>query len=756
MKKIFVCLLILLFVKEFEAQQRNPKVEGYVNSESKPLAGANIIIKGTTIGAITNKDGYYYLANLPRGNFILKASFVGYKSKETEVRLRGRHLIKVNFDLEEDLIQTESIIVSASRQEENRKDASVVVNVLNPRTYESTNSLNLADGLSFQSGLRLETNCQNCGFQQVRINGLEGPYSQILIDSKPIFSALNSVYGIEQIPANMIDRVEIVRGGGSALYGSNAIGGTINIITKTPSENSFQIASNFSFLDYRIPDQTITLNTTLVNEDYNTGISVFGAYRKRMQFDENGDGFSEIGKIDNHTLGFKSFYKPSLQSKINLEFHTLREFRRGGNKFDLQPHESDITEQIQHQINSGGIDYSYLKSSSAFNIYFSLQNIERKSYYGAQQNPNAYGSTTDLTIASGIQYTGNLKHLIFAPAVFTAGFEYQSNRLKDETPGYNREINQNVEIGGIYVQSEWSFNNIKYLVGARFDKNNLIDDIIISPRTTLLYRFAEEIQTRITYAKGYRAPQAFDEDLHITAVGGEVILIQLAEGLKTENSNTFSASLDLYPSFGKMQTNILLETFYTKLNDVFVLNEVGIDPHGNKIVERQNGSGAEVYGLNFETKFVPNNHISLQLGFTAQRSLYIQPQQWSDDSTLLPIRQMPRTPDKYGYFTLSYRSLTNFDFSVSGIYTGSMYVPHYAGFIQNDLFEKSEDFFECNIKMGYTFVLSNKVNIQLNGGIQNIINNYQKDFDKGIFRDAGYIYGPSRPRTLFVGLKVSG
>ncbi len=745
---VFICSINLL------SQPRNPQIEGYVFSENKPLEGANIILKGTTMGAVTNKDGYYQFTNVPRGNFILKASYIGYKSQEVVVNLRGHHISKINFDLEEDLIQTENVVVSASRQEENRKEASIVVNVLGSKTFELTNSLNLADGLSFIPGLRLETNCQNCGFQQVRINGLEGPYSQILIDGRPIFSALFSVYGIEQIPANMIDRVEVVRGGGSALYGSNAIGGTINILTKVPLKNSFQIASNLSFIDSRIPDQTTTLNASLISDDYNTGIFVFGTFRKRMQYDANGDGFSELGKIDNHMLGFKSFYKPSTQSKINIEYHTMLEFRRGGNKFDLQPHESDITEQIQHLINSANVDYSYITNSSTFNTYFSLQNIERKSYYGAQQDPNAYGSTTDFTFASGIQYSHNFERLIFSPAILTTGVEYQSNNLNDKMPGYNREIDQRIQIAGLYLQSEWNWNKLKYLVGARLDKHNLIDNIIISPRTTLLYRFTEEIQTRVIYAKGYRAPQSFDEDLHITAVGGEVILIRLADGLRTENSNTFSASLDLYPSFGKMQSNILLEAFYTKLKDVFVLNEVGIDSQGNKIVERQNGSGAEVYGFNFEVKFVPIEQISLQFGFTVQRSLYIQPQQWSDDATLLPTRQMSRTPDRYGYFTLYVKPATKLAISFSGVYTGSMYIHHYAGYIPYDVLEKSEDFFELNTKMTYTFLLPDKLGIQFFTGIQNIFNSYQKDFDKGIFRDAGYIYGPSRSRTLFFGIKT--
>jgi outer membrane receptor for ferrienterochelin and colicins len=755
MKKMFFLLFCIICNIGLFPQHRYPKIEGYVFSEDKPLEGANVFLKGTTTGTITNKEGYYQLTKLPRGNFIIRASYMGYRSQEAPVKLRGHHLVKINFDLQEDLIETENIVVTANRQEINRKDAPTIVNILDSKTFESTNSLNLADGLSYQPGLRLETNCQNCGFQQVRINGLEGPYSQILIDSKPIFSALNSVYGIEQIPVNMIERVEIVRGGGSALYGSNVIGGVINVLTKVPASNFFQVGTNLFWIDSKIPGQVTSLNASLINDDCTSGIVLFGSFQSRSKYDANNDGFSEIGKIDDHALGFKSFYKTSAANKIKLEYHTLREFRRGGNKFDLQPHETDITEQVQHLINSGSIDYSYISSRTNFNTYLSLQQIDRKSYYGAKQDPNAYGSTTDFTFASGIQYGYNFEHLIFSPAVLMSGIEYQLNNLDDKMPGYDRKINQKVQIAGFYLQGEWNFDKLKYSIGARLDKHNLIKKAILSPRTTLLYRFVDEIQARFSYSKGYRAPQAFDEDLHVTAVGGEVILIKLAEDLSPENSYTFSTSLDLYPKLGKMQTNLLFEAFYTKLRDVFVLNEVGTDLHGNKIIERQNGSGAEVYGLNFEARFVPTKQIDLQLGLTLQKSLYTQPQRWSDDSAVPPTRQMHRTPDRYAYFTLIIEPTLNFNISISGIYTGSMYVPHYTGYILNDVLEKSDDFFEWNVKLAHSFVLSNTITIQLNGGIQNILNSYQKDFDKGIFRDAGYIYGPSRPRTLFLGIKIS-
>ena len=142
--------------------------------------------------------------------------------------------LELNFEITENGITMDDVVVSASRSETTRRKAPALVNVLDRKIFDNTNSACLAQGLGFQPGVRVEDDCQNCGFMQVRINGLDGHYSQILVDSHPVFSALSGVYGLEQIPASMIDRVEVMRGGGSALFGSSAIGGTINIITKDP------------------------------------------------------------------------------------------------------------------------------------------------------------------------------------------------------------------------------------------------------------------------------------------------------------------------------------------------------------------------------------------------------------------------------------------------------------------------------------------------------------------------------------------
>lgn len=610
--------------------------------------------------------------------------------------------------------------------------------------------------MNFQSGLRVENNCQNCGFPQVRINGLEGPYSQILINSRPIISALSGVYGLEQIPVNMIERVEVVRGGGSALFGANAVGGTINIITKDPINNSFQVASTMSNMNGKSWEQYMGGNVSLVAKDNSYGIALYETYRNRNPYDADGDGFSELGKLNMNTFGMRAYYRPNYFSRINVEYHTTNEFRRGGNKFNLQPHEADITEQTKHIINSGGVSYDrYWGEKHKMSVYGSIQHTDRNSYYGAQKDMNAYGKTNDLTWVVGGMYVGNMDRCFFAPATFTGGVEYQSNSLHDVMTGYHRDMQQDVRIAGGFVQNEWRLNRWTMLVGARLDKHNLIDHPIFSPRVNFLYKPNDNLQARLTYSTGFRAPQAYDEDLHVTAVGGEGVQIRLADGLREERSNSFSGSVDWSFPMGHWQSNILLEGFYTDLHHVFVLEDIGEDQNGDKIKERRNGSGAKVYGVNLDAKVAHGREAQLQLGFTVQRSRYNRAEVWtSEGEEEQTTKRMPRTPDYYGYFTFTSAPLKNFDFSLSGTYTGKMIVPHMAGYIEKSRMEHTPQFMDLNLKLNYTFVLKDHIKMQVNGGVQNIFNSFQKDLDKGEFRDAGYFYGPTQPRTYFVGIKI--
>ena len=758
--KFIVALIVLsLNISASFAQigKSDSHITGHVidklNGEHIPRT--SIAIKGTSMGTLTDASGHYHITNIPVGAYTIVASVAGYDSQEIEIIIEKGKTIEVNFELAERSFYLDQIVVSASKVETGRREAATIVSVITPQTFEVTNSVCLAEGLNFQPGLRIENNCQNCGFPQLRINGLEGPYTQILVDSRAINSALAGVYGLEHIPVNMIERVEVVRGGGSALFGSSAVGGTVNIITKEPKINSLSISNTSSLIYGTTPDITTNLNASIVSENNKAGVTLFSSARQREPFDFDKDGFSEIGKINMKSIGFKSFYKINTKNKLTLEYHAIDEFRRGGNNFGRPPHESHITEQTDHTIHSGGFKYDLFfdEMKQALQFYSSLQRIGRQSYYGTGKDPNAYGNTEDLSWVSGSQYTYRMKQLLFMPATLIAGIEYSYNSLKDEMIGYERIIDQKIGIYSVFAQNEWRNERASILLGGRLDKHTMIDNPIISPRISARYAPVSWLNLRTGYASGYRGPQAYDEDLHVTAVGGGVALIHLAKDLEPEKSHSFTLSAEYSKLFSNAAFSFLAEGFYTSLNNVFVIEETGRDEDGNLHLERTNGSGAIVAGINLEANLIASKSFQISSGFTLQSGKYKKPEQWSE--TVAPQRKMFRAPSDYGYITVIYSPKKQLDLSLSGVYTGSMPVQHFAGYIPEDTEEKTPKFFDLNCKIAYNFNLKENVTLQLNAGMKNIFNSFQRDFDKGEFRDAGYIYGPTLPRTVFVGVKFS-
>ena len=740
-----------------EAQDTDAHIHGHVidRSTGEHLPYIVVMLKGTTIGVATESTGHYMIRNVPEGTFTVEVSSVGYKTQTREINIRKGRSYEVNFTLEEDHVQIDGVIVSATRSETTRRMSPTLVNVVGMDTYDRTNATTVAQGLSFQPGVRVENNCQNCGFQQVRINGLDGQYTQILIDSRPIFSALAGVYGIEQLPANMVDRVEVMRGGGSALFGSSAIAGTINIITKEPVRNSAAISHvTTSIAGSSALHNTTDINASIVSEDNMLGLAVFGQNTSKDAWDANGDGFTELSKISGQTVGFRGYIKTGLYSKLTAEYHHLEEFRRGGDNLDLPPHEAMIAEQTKHGINTGGLKFDWFSKDQKhrLNAFASLQHINRESYYGAGQDPNAYGKTIDLTWVGGAQYVYKMDRCLFMPSDLTAGLEYNEDYLRDNMWGYDRVTEQTVRIVSAYAQNEWKNEKWGILVGGRLDKHNLIDGVIFSPRANLRYNPTENINLRASYSYGFRAPQAFDEDLHIDNVGGTVSMIRLAEDLRVEKSQSVSLSADMYHSWGDWQGNVLVEGFYTDLDDVFALRELGFE-NGILIKERHNESGARVFGANLEGKVAYRDIIQVQMGVTAQSSKYKEARSWGEG--VEATRNMFRTPDFHGYLTASYNPVKQLTMALTGTYTGSMLVEHHAGMIQQNVTVRTPDFWDMSLKASYDFRLYKSFNLQVNAGVQNILNSFQNDFDSGADRDSGYMYGPTLPRTFFLGVKLN-
>ncbi len=651
------------------------------------------------------------------------------------------------------------MVVTSSKTETRRRESASLVNVLSGNTFLNVGACSLADGLDFQPGVRVENDCQNCGFTQVRINGLDGHYSQILMNSRPVFSALTGVYGLEQIPANMIERVEVMRGGGSALFGSSAVGGTINIITKDPLSNSARVAHTLTSIGPSgAMDNNTTVNASVVTDNNKAGIFIYGQSRYRDGYDHDDDGFTEVAQLKTQTLGARTFLRTTDDSKLTLEYHNTHEYRRGGDQLDQPAHMAMIAEQVDHNIHAGEANFDlWLRDRrDHLSVFAATQNTRRQSYYGSEMDPNAYGRTSDIVVTAGTQWTHPIDRFLFMPSELVAGLEYSYNRLHDVTVGYNHDIVQNVNIYSGYLQNEWKNEKWGFLVGARVDKHSMIDNPVISPRANVRFNPSDNLNFRASYSTGFRSPQAYDEDFHVAIVGGERVVTVLAPGLKQESSQSVSLSADLYHRFGNVQTNLLVEGFFTDLRDVFALRQLDeADEAGNAVLERYNGSGARVMGLNIEAKAFFSSHFDMQGGITLQRSRYKQPEQWSDNPEVAAEKKMFRTPDIYGYFTANWEITHSLKASLTGTGTGPMLVQHLAGSGTDvDLAVRTESFFDASLKFTYTFRLYNRVNLDVSAGVSNIFNSYQNDFDRGPLRDSGYMYGPMLPRCINFGVSL--
>jgi outer membrane receptor for ferrienterochelin and colicins len=781
---------IFLFLFQFATAQ-NVSITGTVtNDTGEPLGFATVATMNAAFGTVTNEQGEYALTDLPAGALNVEVRVLGYRTQSIRLDLTSGQIAVQDFSLEKDVLRLDDIVLSATRNAVATHEAPVIVNRIDDRIFQQTQSLSLSEGLNFSPGLRLENNCQNCGFTQLRMNGLDGPYTQILINSRPVFSALAGVYGLEMIPANMVERVEVVRGGGSALYGANAIAGTVNIITKDPISNSFEVGTNLSLIDGDTPDRTINVNGSIVDKTLQKGLSFYAFNRSRDHWDANGDGFSEITLLENTTFGLDAFYNPDNRSKIKLNVFSISEFRRGGNRFDLPPHQTDVTEQLDHRILGGNISYERFSKDlrHKLSVYSSITHVDRQSYYGGGGRIlgpgdqltaddllaiNAYGESSDISLASGVQYAYE-----FSQAwLLTAGVEYQYNDVLDKMPGYNRQIDQQVSTLGTYGQLQWKpTQKWSFLLGARYDQTSInglyqldVEEFsndrnfgVFVPRLTTMYAISSDLKFRMSYAQGYRGPQAFDEDLHIETVGGAALFTQLDPNLEIERSNSFNASLDYTYREGRFESNFVIDGFYTHLDNPFINANQTELPSGVAVITKRNGSGATVSGANVEANIAFSDQLIIQAGGTLQMAQYDEAEElWAPEAmsdanqdSVVQTTNLLRTPNAYGYITTTWTPTQALSLSASGVFTGAMDVPHVIDpDTEYTILERTPGFAELNIKATYEIPLDDAFHLDLSVGVQNILNSFQNDFDIGADRDAGYVYGPVRPRTFFVGMK---
>ena len=687
---------------------------------------------------------------------LLFIPLVSFSQKNNEIRYSDG----------DSLINLDNIVVTGTKTPKIKTNSAVIINIINSNTINNVQACNLSESLSFQTGLRVENNCQTCNYTQLRINGMSGGFSQILINGRPTFSPLMGLYALEQFPSNMIDKIEVMKGGGSTLYGSSAIGGTINIITRIPKKNSSQIEFFNTIIDNQSNDYSLSANSSIVSESKLSGLSLFLNKRERDYYDNNNDNYSEIPYLNNISFGANLFFIPADNKKLNINFNKIYEYRYGGEMLKNTPaYIANQAEERRHNIFLGNIDYElyFNNYNSSLISYFAYQNTDREHYTGIKPEPNTneynnfllnppYGNSDVETINTGFQLNHTLGKK-YSNNILSLGIDLLYDKVFDQIPSYNYLINQVSKDIGVFLQSDWEINEkVILLTGIRTDFHNYIDKSIFSPRASILYKYDKRLQFRLGYGTGFRAPQALDTDLHIAFSGGGISRVILSPELIEETSKSYNFSVN----YDKGQENLIagftIDLFYNILDNSFILQPIGEDEIG-EIFEKQNGQGAMVKGMNLETRINFDNKIQFEGGYTIQSSRYDNPVQYING--INGIKDFIRTPNKYGYAIFNY-SENSFSTTLNYTYTGSMKIPHFAGSINQIIDEviDSESFHNFSLKMSYTHqIKTNSLDTYI--GIKNIFNNYQNDFDIGKNRDSNYTYGPVLPKSLYLGFKYS-
>src|SRR5688572_7101550 len=326
------------------------------------------------------------------------------------------------------------VVVTATRTNQRLGDVPIRTEVISQEAMRSVQARTLADAMEYTTGVQVESNCQNCNFSQIRLLGLEGPYTQILIDGQPVISSLAQVYGIEQLPARMIERIEVVKGGGSALYGPGSVGGVVNVISREPSRSGGAVETR-SELVGSVPNYLVNGALDWVDAGRQSYFTAFAQSDRVKPLDVTGDGFTEISRRSLNAVGARfARYALANRAKLTIDGTRTTEDRRGGNLLRLAPHEADITEAIDTARSAGSATWFHTVSRRFdYRATLALSSTDRDSYYGTGRDPNAYGTTRNRLTVFDTQFN----HYVRRHTV-SWGAQGSVESLDDRQPAYSR------------------------------------------------------------------------------------------------------------------------------------------------------------------------------------------------------------------------------------------------------------------------------------------------------------------------------
>jgi outer membrane receptor for ferrienterochelin and colicins len=597
--KIYLKIFLLIF--SITCNSQNNSLAGKISDGLENLSYVNIYIQNTKLGTSSNEDGYYQIKNIPSGTYKIVVSSLGYKTKTTEITFNKNENEKIiqNFSLVSDN-SLDEIVVSGNLRPVSKSASSVPVDVYSKSFFKKNPTPSIFESLQNVNGVRPQLNCNVCNTGDIHINGLEGPYTFVLIDGMPIVSGLSTVYGLTGIPQALIQRVEVVKGPASTLYGSEAVGGIINIITKKPSNSPMLFVDSFS-------SSWEEINTD-IGFKYNASKKIQGLlginyFNYQNIIDNNNDNFTDL-TLQNRISIFNKLNIERRNNKLfTVAFRYVYEDRWGGetnwNKSfrgtDLVYGESIYTSRWE---TFGTYE---LPTTENIRLQFSANGHRQDSFYGT----DSYKA--DQLIAFG-QLIYNKKIKKEHDLLFGIAFRYttydDNTIATSESDGETNKPSV-IHLPGVFLQDEISLTNQhKLLIGARYDFNSL-HGTIFSPRVNYKWNSKNNKNIlRFSIGNGFRVANIFTEDHAALSGAREVVFEGELSPEKSWNTNVnFVKKISINNTFISLDAS----GFYTYFNNR-ILPDYETDP--NKIIY------ANLNGFSVSKGLSLNSDIYFPLGLT--------------------------------------------------------------------------------------------------------------------------------------------